>query len=423
MKTIKKDLGSFNLHLIQTKKFKTITVRVIFHTPIQKEEITLRNILSDIMLQSTEKYKNRRDLTIASEDLYAADISTSNQRLGNYLFTSFTLQSLQDKYTEDGNFEKSLEFLNEIIFHPDFSDDGFCVEKLDIVKSNAEVALNSIKEDASGYSLMRASEVYNSSSPISYRMTGYLEDLENINPKNLKECYEKMIDNDYVDIFVVGDYDSVDMLTLIKKHFKFKKIKKRKDAYILDAKKCRKRRLFAKETIDNTQSKLVIACPISKINSYERNYSLVLANIILGGGVDSKLFQEVREKNSLCYSIYSMFHKYDSTFFIIAGIDKKNFKKTVDLITENLNLMKKGKFSEKDITVAKEFYHTSIEEIEESEFQMINEVLSEEVLGLDSAKERVTKMNGVTKSDIIKACKKIQMDTVFLLEGVKNEND
>ena len=419
MKTIKKDLGSFHLNMIQTDKFKTITIKVVFHTPIKKEEITLRNILTDIMLQSTEKYSSRRDLTIASENLYAVDISSSNQRLGNYIFTSFTLQSLHDKYTEDGNFYKALEFLNEIIFHPDFYNNEFREEKLDLVKTNAEVALNSIKEDSSGYSLMRACEVYDSLSPISYRMTGYLEDLEEVSVKSLSECYQRMIDNDYVDIFVVGDYDSSEMLSLIKNFFKFKKIKKVKDSYLLDAKKCRRRRLFAKETIDNAQSKLVIACPISKMNSYEKDYSLVLANIILGGGVDSKLFQEVREKNSLCYSIYSMFHKYDSTLLIMAGIDRKNFKKAVDLITENLNSMKKGKFSEKDITIAKEFYNTSAEEVEESEFRMINEVLSEEILGLTPINERVAKMNNVTKVDIIKACKKIRMDTVFLLEGVK----
>jgi predicted Zn-dependent peptidase len=62
--------------------------------------------------------------------------------------------------------------------------------------------------------------------------------------------------------------------------------------------------MFSKEVINNNQSVLAIACPIEKISPYERDYPLVLANLILGGGADSKLFQEVREKNSLCYSKY-----------------------------------------------------------------------------------------------------------------------
>ena len=89
MKYTKKDLGSFNLHIINTNKLKTTTVRVVFSSPITKEEVTKRTILSDILLQSSNKYASRRDLTIRAEELYAADIATNNQRLGNYLFTSF----------------------------------------------------------------------------------------------------------------------------------------------------------------------------------------------------------------------------------------------------------------------------------------------------------------------------------------------
>ena len=64
MKYTKKDLGSFNLHLINTDKFKTVTTKVIFHTPIKKEDITKRNILSDILLQSSKNYPSKRDLII-----------------------------------------------------------------------------------------------------------------------------------------------------------------------------------------------------------------------------------------------------------------------------------------------------------------------------------------------------------------------
>ena len=118
MKYTKKDLGSFGLHLIETDKLKTITVRVIFHTPIKKEEITKRTILTDLLLQSTEKYETRREMTIEAEELYAADIGVTNQRLGNYIATSINLQVLNDSYTEEGNLEKGLAFLQEIIFNP-----------------------------------------------------------------------------------------------------------------------------------------------------------------------------------------------------------------------------------------------------------------------------------------------------------------
>ena len=251
-------------------------------------------------------------------------------------------------------------------------------------------------------------------------MTGYLEDLDKITEENLYEYYERMLDNDYVDIFILGDINEKELLPIIKKYFKFKKVKKRKASYYLPNKKPRKRRLFAKETTKNSQSKLAIACPITKMTDYEKNYSLLLANIILGGTGDSKLFKEVREENSLCYTIRSNYNRLDNLMVINAGIDNVNFDKAVELITKNIQDMKKGKFTDSDINVAKEFYKTSAESLMESPSRIINEVLTEEILGVEPLSERVRKIEKVTKKDIMRACKKINMDTVFLLEGGNN---
>ena len=423
MNYTKKDFGSYGLHMIHTDKLKTITVRVMFMTPIIKEEITKRTILSDILLQSTKKYESRRAMTIEAEDLYSADIAINNQRFGNYILTSFNLKVLEDHYTEEGNLEKALAFLSEIIFNPDVENKAFQKDKLDIAKDKSVVSISSIKEDASSYSLTRMAEAYDKDSPVSFRMTGYLEDLEKIDEENLYETYRKMIENDYVEIFTVGKYEDTEMISLIKKYFKFKKVKKPKASYELSPKKHRKRRLIAKETIDNTQSKLAIACPIETLTPYQRDYPLVLANLILGGNTESKLFQDVREKNSLCYTIHSFTSKLDHLLVITAGIDRNNFEKTIELIKRNINELQKGHFTEKDIEVAKRIYHTALEEIEESDNRMISELLSEDILKIDPIETRMEKMSSVKKQDIVKVLKKIHMDTIFLLEGVKQDEE
>lgn len=423
MKYTKKDLASYNLHLINTDKFKTITIKVVFSRPIKKDEITMRNVLSDVLLQSSKNYESRRELTIKAEELYATDVFNNTQRIGNYILTSFNLQVLNDKYTEDGNFEEAVKFLSEIIFNPDIKNNAFKEDKLDLVLSNVKVALESLKEDATNYSLLRLMEAYDKDSPVSYRMVGYLEDIDKIKTDTLYEYYQKMIEYDYVDIYVVGDIENNTIQEIMKKYFKFRKVKKIKPSYNIEPKKTRKRRLLAKETIENNQSKLAIACTISKASKYEINYPLVLANIIYGGGPDSKLFKDVREKNSLCYSIYSYPVKLDNLLIISAGIDKENYNKSLELTTELLKDMKKGKFTDKDINIAKEYYNTACEEVEESEYKIINEYLSQEILGVEPLEERVKIMNNVTKKDIVKVIKKIDMDTVFLLEGVKDERD
>ena len=423
MQYIKKDLGSFNLHMIKTNKFKTITMRVIFHSPIQKEEITKRNVLSDILLQSSKKYSSKRNMIIESENLYAADLYNNTQRLGNYMMTSFILQVLNDRYTEKGNFNKAVEFLSSIIFEPDVVNDSFQEEALSIVKKNCEDMISTVKEDPVDYAFIRLKEAYDKENPISYRMVGYKEDLDKIKGKNLYDYYKNMIENDFVDIFVVGDFEEDELLSLIKKNFKFRKIKKQKKSYEIENKPVRKRRLIAKEKVNATQSKMAIACPVGNLKPYEKNYPLVLGNIILGGGVDSKLFKEVREKNSLCYTIFSGYSKLDNMIYISAGIDRTNFDKTVDLTTKILEKMKKGRISDKDIKIAKEFYNTSITSIEESPMNLMREYIAEEIIQMEPYQERKQIMNKVTKKEIVRAMKKVNMDTIFLLEGEADENN
>lgn len=423
MKVINKDLGSYKLHLINTDKFKTITVKVVFHTPIKKDEITKRLLVSNILLHSSNKFDSRRKLTIESENLYSADVGISNQRLGNYITTSFNLQVLMDKYTEENNFENCLKFLNEIIFNPDIESKTFKKEKVDFVKHDLMVKLNSIKESPSKYASIKLGEVFDSKSPYSYRMIGYLDDLDRVDESNLYESYLEMINTDYVDIFVVGDFDNKEMLSLIKKYFKFKKIKKPKKSYILKNRNPRIRRYFSKEEINNNQSILAIACPVYKLTKYERDYALVLGNLIFGGGVDSKLFKDVREANSLCYTIRSWFIKLDNIIIIKAGIDKDNYNKAISIITKKLDEMKKGKFDEDSINNVKQELINSLESLDEDENAMISDVMSSDILELDDIKTRIETIKKVKKSDIVKAFKKVHMDTVFLLEGVLDEEN
>ena len=418
MEYIKKDLGSYNLHIIKTNKFKTITVRVVFQRPVIKEEITMRNVLSDMFLQSSNKYKSKRDLSIKAQDLYAADITCGNSRLGNYITTNFYLTLLNDKYTEEGNFEEGIKFLDEIIFNPDVKNGKFDKRKLDIVKSNCRSSLNSIKEDASNYSVIRMfEELYDRAS--SYRMNGYLEDLDLITEENLYEYYKSMIKSDLVDIFVIGDVNDEEILELFKKYFKLRVLKKKKKSFLLDDVISKGKRRVIREDIDNSQSNLAIACRVHGLSEYERNYPLTLFNIIFGGGCDSKLFKEVREENSLCYTIISIPNKLDHILLIRAGIDSYNFDKTMEIIDKDLLDMKKGKFSEADINIAKEYFETAVEETLESQTRIIDNYLMMELIGTDSLDDKREKMKKVTKKEIINVAKKVKIDTVFLLEGGK----
>ena len=166
MEYFSKDLNSYKLHLINTDKFKTVTVKVLFRSPIVKDKITIRNVLCDILLQSTLNYNSRRKISIKTEDLYSAHINNNVTRNGNYITSSFTLSILNDKYTEKDNMIESIKFLSEILFNPDVVDKKFNEDRLNIVKNNIKNNINNIKENPTKYSLIKLNEAY-SDGPIS----------------------------------------------------------------------------------------------------------------------------------------------------------------------------------------------------------------------------------------------------------------
>lgn len=423
MQYIKKDLGAYKAHIIKTKKFKTITLQVNFRRKIEKEDITIRNLLRNMLTESSKNYKTKKALTIKAQDLYAADISISNSRLGNYINTDFYLEVLNDKYTEKGNFYKSLDFCFDVLFNPDVTDNKFNKEKLDIQKSLYKTSLEKQKEDSQIYSVQRMFEEMDSNSPSSYRMLGYISDIDKVNEKNLYKYYKSMLEQDLVDIFIIGDIDEEEFIEYLKTNFKIKTFKKQKAPYRIEEVKPKQKKNIVKGTINSKQSNLAIGCRLYNLDDYERNYVLSLYNVILGGYTDSLLFKDVREKNSLCYTIGSVPNKLDNVLLIRAGIDKENYKKTIELIEKDMNAMKKGKFTENDLKVAKEFYETALDTTLESPSRVIYNYFMMDLLNTDDLETKRKKMNKVVKEEIIKVAKKVKIDTIFLLEGDDNEKD
>ena len=117
MEYVKKDLGSYNLHVIKTDKFKTIMVKVVFQRPIKKDEITIRNLLKELMVNASASYPSEKSLIIQSEKLYDLKLLSSCYRIGNYSILSFKSRFLNEKFTEEGMNEESIKFLLELIFH------------------------------------------------------------------------------------------------------------------------------------------------------------------------------------------------------------------------------------------------------------------------------------------------------------------
>jgi len=413
----KTELGSYNLHMIKTSRFKTINVQIIFSDQIKKDEITKRNFLSDIITYSSKLYPTKKDISIKSQDLYAANVYATSYRLGNYYNTDFNLSFLNERYSEPGLTEKSLEFLSEIIFNPNVMDNKFDSSSFNVIKNNMRLQIESIKEDTRKYSMIKMLENMDPKAPYSYHGFGYIEDLEKITEENLYEYYKSFIKKSSVEIFVIGDIDFDNIEKIIRDKFKFNIYRKKKESPIIIHDKVRSKVKTIIDEDEINQSKLTIGCKMMGLTDFEKNYVLTLYNIILGGGSESLLFQNVREKNSLCYYVSSSSNKVDNLIIISSGIAKENFKKTLKLIKQEMKNIEKGNFADEIIERAKIRYVSIIDEIYDYPNQIISSYYAKEILGTDVPEIRKKKIMEVTKEDIIAISKKIKMDTIYLLGG------
>jgi len=415
------ELGSYNLHMIKTDRFKTVNVQIILSDKIKKEDITKRNFLSDMLTYSSLKYPTKKDISIASQDLYAANVYSTSYRLGNYYNTDINLYFLNEKYSEEGMTEKSIEFLSEIIFNPNVRDNKFDTSSFNVIKNNMRIQIESVKEDTRKYSMIKMLENMGKEEPYSYHGFGYLEDLEKITEENLYEYYKEFIKSSSVEIFVIGNIEFDYIEKIIRDKFKFNVYKKKKENPTIVHESIRSRAKTIIEEDDINQSKLTIGCKVSGLTDFEKHYVLTLYNIILGGGSESLLFQNVREKNSLCYYVNSSSNKVDNLIIISSGIAIENFKKTVSLIKKEISNIEKGNFSDEIIEQAKIRYKSVIDEIYDYPNQIISSYYASEILGVDFPDIRKKKIMEVTKEDIMKISKKIKIDTIYLLGGKTNE--
>lgn len=410
------DVKAYNLHLFKTDKFKTITIMINFRRKIIKDEITLRSFVHPLLLLSSKNYPSGRLLSKEMERLYGPYIGASENRVGNFALTSFNMTMINDKYTEAGMNKKTMEFFKEILFNPDIVENGFNKKSFNIVKNEITAKLKSIKDNPKYYSMMRMLEKLDPKSPISYR-TGYLDEIDKIDEVIVYDYYKSMLHSDYVDIFVMGDIDFVEMRDMISKMVPINTIKKQKDDVYINHTTFAKRLRKTEEEENLSQAKLVIGCKIAKLTEFENKYVLPIYSDILGGPSYSKLFQNVREKNSLAYYIYTNYRRADNVLTVSSGINKESYNKTLKLIKSEFENMSKGNILEDELNRAKEDMLSIIQNIEDKPLLLLNSYMWQFMYGLDDIETRKKKIFTVTIDDVKNISKKVQMDTVYLLHG------
>ncbi len=418
-------LGAYNLHVIKTDRFKTITIEIYFRRELKKEETTIRHFLSNILIQSTKNYPTFKKLVIEKQNLYNVDIISNVMGIGNSSFLCFKLNVLTDSYTNEGNFKKAAKLFFDIMFNPNVENNKFNSKSFSNTKEQLESDIKAEKENIVKYAIKRMLNNMDNSSPFSFSIDGYLEDLDKITEENLFEYYQRVIKSDLVDIFVLGDVDVNEIKKLMVEHMKINTIKKPMKNIILNPSKYRKRaKKIIEEEKDIDQTHLVLGFDLYDISDFERKYVLPIYNSIMGGNADSRLFNIIREKHSLAYITFSGLKSLSSFSFIYSGINKENYEKTLRLIRRQLKEIEKGNIEDKEIEKSKKEYINSIRSMEDNEHNIISAYFSRQIANTDLLEEKTKEIEKVMKKDVIKISKKVKLNTIFLLHGGnKNEKD
>ena len=423
MQYSKYHMNNYRIHIIKTDKFKTVLMKINFKRKIEEHEITIRRLLSYVLLNSSKNYQTERELNIKIEDLYNTGINSTVTRSGKYSILSFMINMLNEKYTEENMLENSIAFLKELIFNPNVDNGAFNQKSFDLMKQALKEEIESFKDNPKTYSKKR---LYQETAPdtiISYNYRGNLEDLEEITPESLYDYYKSVIENDILDIFIIGEVEEEQIKTIISNaipNFEREAVSEKHYLDYLPPKEENE----VEEVGDYNQSNLAISLRFDKLTDFESQYVLQIFNFIFGGGSESKLFKEVREKNSLCYSIGASSLLLDRLIVVSAGIEAKSSKLAINLIKQCLQDMKDGKFATDDIKKAKTTYINGCKEMMDSPQFIINNYISKEYLGLDLIEDKMKKIKKVTKKMVVELACKIEIDTIYLLKGgITNEED
>ena len=319
-----------NLHLINTNKFKTNIISVFLTKKLTRENVTKEALIPAVLRLGTANIKTQEELNKKLEDMYGADFNCGIEKRGDNHVLKFYIEAIEDEYALNGETiqKEAINLLLDIVFNPLVENSSFKKEYVDGEKENLKRIIESKIDNKSNYAYVRCIEEMYKNEPFGLYEYGYIEDLKNINENNLYEYYEEFLNNCKIDIFVSGNINEKEIEDTIKSNKNINKLLPRNPEFILDSKQDINniKDQTAEEKMDVSQGKIVIGMSIK--NNID-DAVLNVYNAILGGGANSKLFQNVREKASLAYTAGSRYIKSKNNIFIRCGIEIKNYEKTI----------------------------------------------------------------------------------------------
>lgn len=406
------------LHVIPTKQFKMTHVLITFTTPQTRDNATARNLLANLLETSTHRYPTQTALARQLASLYGAYVGMGVGRVGRLHTVRLRASFINDQIAGTNLFAQVVDLINEILFHPLIDDNEFDGPTFRIQAHNLRQTITALYDDKQFYANRQLMRLYYSADTVlQVPSFGQVADLSKLTAQNLVSVYRQMIEDDRVDIFVLGDVDPVTVKDEIGAlPFAGRTVSPLRPYYQQPLYPAVQRRVEHQPVV---QAKLNLGYQLPVYYQDQKYYAGLVFNGLFGGTPYSKLFTNVREKASLAYYATSRLLPFTGFLGIQTGIQASDAQRVEDLIAQQLADLCTGKFTTEQLT---EVQDSLINQYRASH-DLANNILGRELLRalLDlPAETAVTeKINAVTPDDITRVAQLVKMQAIYLLSGEK----
>lgn len=407
-----------NLTVIPTKKFKTIRLFFRFSAKHHKKNAAKRALLTSLLETNSLNYPTQTKLSEKLAELYGASFGLNVAKKGNVHQVNLMLNIVNGKYVNDSEiFEEGIQFIKEILFHPNIKEGAFEKNTFQREKENMMDYLDSLKEDKQTLAALCLQELYFAEDDDQKTPSfGSKEDLKSLSAYDLVQTYEEMITQDQIDIFVVGDIDNKKVIRAINSLPFTSRMPFDSELFYQQKLKPEVQTEVLQEPV--TQAKLNLAYQTSIYYNDPRRFSLLVFNGLFGGFPHSKLFINVREKASLAYYASSAFDSFRGLVTVQTGIDSKDRTRVISLVEKQLDSLKTGDFTESELQQTKVMLKNQFLLSLDSSHGIIEMAYLKQWFSdlVQDEKEFEKKIMSVTKEDVKEVANDLQLQAIFTID-------
>lgn len=406
------------LHVLTEKKYKTVRMNIRFATSLKKENASQRTLVSSLLETNSKKYPTQQAVSAALADLYGGSFGLNVGKKGQLHVVTAILNVVNDKFlTETGITQQAVDFLKEMLFFPNVSQKKFHEETFQREKENLLSYVKSVYEDKQSYSTLELQKLYFEDAFQKVPSFGTTEEISQLTNEQVYEAYEEMLKNDQVDIFIIGDLTEEEGKNLFA-DFPFTP-RKEELPEVVYQQKVPQIISEKQEQQEIIQSKLNLAYHLPQSFQGKDYFTAIVFNGLFGGFPHSKLFLNVREKESLAYYASSSLDTLRSFLSVQTGIDGKNRNRVLHLIAQQLESLQKGEITDLELTQTKANLKNKFLMQQDSQQGQL-ELAYRQVLLPESALSQevwLENLATVTKEQVANYAKTLHLASVYFLEG------